>query len=474
MMSSACKRLLSKGSLSPLRFAVRSSGGASNRSMSTAASPLRRRVLHSAYKSLQLSTNGKTSFGFLARPFSAENDVLDIDLSTTNSMEEKVKKLCIDLSTTNSMEEKIESAQGTLSMVAINHEGELLVETSAKQFEGSQTQTEMEMVPCKIVKAPNGGAWVEANGQKYSPFQIGAFLLAQMDGYAQEYRETTIRSFTVMVPACLRDTQIKVTFEIDHHNGVIVLAKNEASEKEMDLLPIKSYFLVEKWLSKYRENIPTEIVKEIEKAMSLYRRAQQQYCDHSFYKYQDKLKGARDALSKISQHMSKGSSSGGTDLGTTNSMEEKSENAQETLSVVAINREGELLVGTSAKQFEGSQTHTKMETVPCKIVKAPNGDAWVEANGRKYSPGQIGAFVVSKIKKFAEAHLGNTVTKAIFIIRGCLSDGPVKVSFSISPDNGVVTVMAEDEFFWKKSEAAALQYLETVQRDDPSRDCGRV
>ncbi|XP_019057408.1 PREDICTED: heat shock 70 kDa protein, mitochondrial-like [Tarenaya hassleriana] len=159
------------------------------------------------------------------------------------------------------MEEKIENAQGTLSVVAINHEGELLVRASAKQFEGSQTQTEMEMVPCKIVKAPNGGAWVEANGQKYSPFQIGAFLLAQMDGYAQEYRETTKRSFTVMVPACLRDAQIKVTFDIDHHNEVIVLAKNEASEKEMDLLPLKSYFLVEKWLSKYREKIPAEIVK---------------------------------------------------------------------------------------------------------------------------------------------------------------------------------------------------------------------
>ncbi|XP_010539192.1 PREDICTED: heat shock 70 kDa protein 9, mitochondrial-like isoform X2 [Tarenaya hassleriana] len=420
MVSSVCERLLSNVSLSPLRSAVRCSGRASNPSMTIVAS--RRRELYSAYKSL--SVNGKTSLDFSARAFSSWKDDLDIDLDTTIYVEEKIG-----------------NAQGTLSVVAINHEGELLVGTSTKQFEGSQIQTEMEIVPCKIVKAPNGDAWVEANGQKYSPFQIGAFLLAQMDEYAQEYCKRTIWNFTVMVPACFRDAQVEVTFDYDYHNGDIILAKDEASEKEMELgflIDNRSHFSVdnfEKWLNKYREKIPAEIAKEIEKAMALYRRSQREYCEHSLFKCWDKLEGARDALSKIGQHMPKGSSSGESDLDTTNSMEGKIENAQETLSMVGINHKGELLVGTSTKRFEGSQT--QMEVAPCKIVEAPNDDAWVEANGQKYSRGQIGAFVVSKLKEFAEAHLGITVTKAFFSIRGCLSDGPVKVSFSISPDDGI-------------------------------------
>ncbi|XP_010555449.1 PREDICTED: heat shock 70 kDa protein, mitochondrial-like [Tarenaya hassleriana] len=82
-------------------------------------------------------------------------------------------------------------------------------------------------------------------------------------------------------------------------------------------------------------------------------------------------------------------------------MKEKNENAQRTISAVGINSEGELLVGTSAKRFEGSQTEMGMEMAPCIIVQDANGDIWAKANGQKYFASQIGAFAISKMKEFA-------------------------------------------------------------------------
>ncbi|KAH9655282.1 Heat shock 70 kDa protein 10 [Citrus sinensis] len=95
---------------------------------------------------------------------------------------------------------------------------------------------------------------------------------------------------------------------------------------------------------------------------------------------------------------------------------ENSEGSRTTPSVVAFNQKGELLVGTPAKRqavtnptntlfgtkrligrkFDDPQTQKEMQMVSYKIVRAPNGDAWVEANGQQYSPSQIGAFSVSK------------------------------------------------------------------------------
>ncbi|KAK8616268.1 hypothetical protein V6N13_017824 [Hibiscus sabdariffa] len=143
----------------------------------------------------------------------------------------------------------------------------------------------------------------------------------------------------------------------------------------------------------------------------------------------------------------------GIDLGTTNScvavMEgknpkviENSEGARTTPSVVAFNQKGELLVGTPAKRqavtnptntlfgtkrligrrFDDPQTQKEMGMVPYKIVKAPNGDAWVEANGQQYSPSQIGAFVLTKMKETAEAYLGKGVSQAVITVPAYFND----------------------------------------------------
>ncbi|PKA60716.1 Heat shock 70 kDa protein, mitochondrial [Apostasia shenzhenica] len=143
----------------------------------------------------------------------------------------------------------------------------------------------------------------------------------------------------------------------------------------------------------------------------------------------------------------------GIDLGTTNScvavMEgknpkviENAEGARTTPSVVAFSQKGELLVGTPAKRqavtnptntvfgtkrligrrFDDPQTQKEMKMVPYKIVRAPNGDAWVEANGQQYSPSQIGAFVLTKMKETAESYLGKSVTKAVITVPAYFND----------------------------------------------------
>ncbi|WOH14196.1 hypothetical protein DCAR_0933713 [Daucus carota subsp. sativus] len=129
----------------------------------------------------------------------------------------------------------IENAEGsrtTPSVVAFNNKGELLVGTPAKRqavtnptntvfgtkrligrrFDDQQTQKEMKMVPYKIVKAPNGDAWVEANGQQYSPSQIGAFA----------YLGKTVNSAVVTVPAYFNDAQRQATKDAGRIAGLDV------------------------------------------------------------------------------------------------------------------------------------------------------------------------------------------------------------------------------------------------------------
>jgi len=143
----------------------------------------------------------------------------------------------------------------------------------------------------------------------------------------------------------------------------------------------------------------------------------------------------------------------GIDLGTTNScvavMEgaearviENSEGARTTPSMVAFTESDERLVGQAAKRqgvtnpentlfaikrligrpFDDPTTRKDEALVPYKIVKADNGDAWVEAQGEKYSPSQISAFILQKMKETAEAHLGEEVTEAVVTVPAYFND----------------------------------------------------
>ena len=143
----------------------------------------------------------------------------------------------------------------------------------------------------------------------------------------------------------------------------------------------------------------------------------------------------------------------GIDLGTTNScvavMEGKSpkvipnaEGSNITPSIVAFADSGERLVGQAAKRqavtnaqntifavkrligrrFDDPMTQKDMGLVPYKIVKADNGDAWVEAQGKRYSPSQISAFILQKMKETAEAYLGEKVTQAVITVPAYFND----------------------------------------------------
>jgi molecular chaperone DnaK len=143
----------------------------------------------------------------------------------------------------------------------------------------------------------------------------------------------------------------------------------------------------------------------------------------------------------------------GIDLGTTNScvavMEggkpkviENSEGARTTPSVVAFTKDGERLIGQPAKRqavtnpdntvfavkrligrrFDDPITKKDTELVPYKIVKGTNGDAWVHAGGKDYSPSQISAFILQKMKETAEAYLGETVTQAVITVPAYFND----------------------------------------------------
>ncbi len=143
----------------------------------------------------------------------------------------------------------------------------------------------------------------------------------------------------------------------------------------------------------------------------------------------------------------------GIDLGTTNScvaimdgtqakVLENAEGARTTPSVVAFTDEDEKLVGQPAKRqavtnpentifavkrligrgFEDPTVKKDIETAPYKIIKADNNDAWIEAKGKKYSPSQISAFVLQKMKETAEKYLGQAVSKAVITVPAYFND----------------------------------------------------
>jgi molecular chaperone DnaK len=143
----------------------------------------------------------------------------------------------------------------------------------------------------------------------------------------------------------------------------------------------------------------------------------------------------------------------GIDLGTTNScvaimdgkapkVIENAEGVRTTPSVVALQDDGERVIGQPAKrqavtnpsntffaikrligrQYDDPVVAKDRGMVPYEIVKGPNGDAWVRAHGKDYSPQQISAFILMKIKEDAEAHLGEKVEKAVITVPAYFND----------------------------------------------------
>ncbi|TID23602.1 mitochondrial heat shock protein-like protein [Venturia nashicola] len=163
--------------------------------------------------------------------------VIGIDLGTTNSavavMEGKVPRI-------------IENAEGTRttpSVVGFTKDGERLVGIAAKRqavvnpentlfatkrligrkFTDAEVQRDVQQVPYKIVQHTNGDAWVEAQGQKYSPSQIGGFVLGKMKETAQAYLGKDVKNAVVTVPAYFNDSQRQATKDAGAISGLNVL-----------------------------------------------------------------------------------------------------------------------------------------------------------------------------------------------------------------------------------------------------------
>ena len=74
------------------------------------------------------------------------------------------------------------------------------------------------------------------------------------------------------------------------------------------------------------------------------------------------------------------------------------------------------------RRYDDQVTQKDMAHLPYKVVKANNGDAWVEARGNQYSPSQVGAFVLTKMKETAESYLGTTVKEAVVTVPAYFND----------------------------------------------------
>lgn len=158
-------------------------------------------------------------------------------IGTTNSavavMEGKIPKII----------ENAEGARTTPSVVAFTEDGERLVGVAAKRqavvnpentlfatkrligrkFKDAEVQRDIKEVPYKIVQHTNGDAWVEARGQKYSPSQIGGFVLGKMKETAQAYLGKDIKNAVVTVPAYFNDSQRQATKDAGQIAGLNVL-----------------------------------------------------------------------------------------------------------------------------------------------------------------------------------------------------------------------------------------------------------
>jgi molecular chaperone DnaK len=174
----------------------------------------------------------------------------------------------------------------------------------------------------------------------------------------------------------------------------------------------------------------------------------------------------------------------GIDLGTTNScvavmdgktskVIENAEGMRTTPSIVAFSDDGERLVGQPAKRqavtnpertffavkrligrrYDDPMVEKDKKLVPYKIVKASNGDAWVEADGKTYSPSQVSAFILQKMKETAEAHLGQKVDQAVITVPAYFNDAQRQATKDAGKIAGLVVLRIINE-----PTAAALAY----------------
>src|SRR3954468_14355173 len=174
----------------------------------------------------------------------------------------------------------------------------------------------------------------------------------------------------------------------------------------------------------------------------------------------------------------------GIDLGTTNScvavmdgktpkVIENAEGMRTTPSIVAFSDDGERLVGQPAKRqavtnpertifavkrligrrYDDPTVEKDKKLVPYKISKAGNGDAWVEVDGKTYSPSQISAFILQKMKETAEAHLGQKVDQAVITVPAYFNDAQRQATKDAGKISGLEVLRIINE-----PTAAALAY----------------
>eukprot|EP00933_Yihiella_yeosuensis_P039856 TRINITY_DN3402_c0_g1_i1.p1 TRINITY_DN3402_c0_g1~~TRINITY_DN3402_c0_g1_i1.p1 ORF type:complete len:700 (+),score=224.06 TRINITY_DN3402_c0_g1_i1:100-2100(+) len=167
----------------------------------------------------------------------AQGDVIGIDLGTTNS--------CVSIME-GSAPKVIENSEGmrtTPSIVGFANDGQRLVGIPAKRqavtnpentifaskrligraYDDEATQKDKKILPYEVVKAPNGDAWVKAAGEKYSPSQIGAFVLTKMRETAEGYLGRNVQQAVVTVPAYFNDAQRQATKDAGKIAGLDVL-----------------------------------------------------------------------------------------------------------------------------------------------------------------------------------------------------------------------------------------------------------
>jgi molecular chaperone DnaK len=152
---------------------------------------------------------------------------------------------------------------------------------------------------------------------------------------------------------------------------------------------------------------------------------------------------------------------------------ENAEGARTTPSVVAFAEDGERLVGVAAKRqavvnpentlfatkrligrkFTDAEVQRDIKEVPYKIVQHTNGDAWVESRGQKYSPSQIGGFVLNKMKETAEAYLGKPIKNAVVTVPAYFNDSQRQATKDAGQISGLNVLRVVNE-----PTAAALAY----------------